>query len=438
MALGGGTFIAQDKKLPGAYINFKGVAKAFKLSDRGTAAVALSLPWGELGKVFTVTKDRVHRDSKKLFGYDYNAPEMYPVRELFMGASKLFVYRLGTEGAKATNTLADAKYVGTAGNKIITTVTKTTDGENPTGWAVRTYFDGELVDEQQAGTSDNTDVLLDNDFVIWKSGVTLAETTKTTGMMKSGTDPTAELSHGKFLTALQTKTFQTVACGSSDETIVKEYVEFVKSMRESYGIKCQAVVYNIKSDYEGIINVKNPAENKDAFALVYWVAGVEAGCPVNESCTNKVYDGELTVKADYTQDELEDALDQGFFVMHLVDDDVRVLDDINSLITFDDVKTEDFASNQSIRVLDQIATDVRMIFSKRYIGLTPNDTAGREAFWNDIVTICRSMQDIRAIEDFSADSVEVSPGEKKKAVEANFTVKPVNAMAQLYCTVQVA
>ena len=124
--------------------------------------------------------------------------------------------------------------------------------------------------------------------------------------------------------------------------------------------------------------------------------------------------------------------------MHLVDDDVRVLDDINSLITFDDVKTEDFASNQSIRVLDQIATDVRMIFSKRYIGLTPNDTAGREAFWNDIVTICRSMQDIRAIEDFSADSVEVSPGEKKKAVEANFTVKPVNAMAQLYCTVQVA
>ena len=116
---------------------------------------------------------------KKLFGYDYNAPEMYPVRELFMGASKLFVYRLGTEGAKATNTLADAKYVGTAGNKIITTVTKTTDGENPTGWAVRTYFDGELL-----STNSRQEHLiipmyfLDNDFVIWKSGVTLAETTK--------------------------------------------------------------------------------------------------------------------------------------------------------------------------------------------------------------------------------------------------------------------
>lgn len=40
MALGGGTFLTQNKILPGAYINFVSVAKASAtLSDRGIATI---------------------------------------------------------------------------------------------------------------------------------------------------------------------------------------------------------------------------------------------------------------------------------------------------------------------------------------------------------------------------------------------------------------
>ena len=55
MALGGGIFTAQNKELPGAYINFVSAASASAaLSDRGVATMPLELDWGVEGEVFEV------------------------------------------------------------------------------------------------------------------------------------------------------------------------------------------------------------------------------------------------------------------------------------------------------------------------------------------------------------------------------------------------
>lgn len=51
MALGGGTFLTQNKELPGAYINFVSrTAAAAALSDRGIVTMPLELDWGSPGK----------------------------------------------------------------------------------------------------------------------------------------------------------------------------------------------------------------------------------------------------------------------------------------------------------------------------------------------------------------------------------------------------
>ena len=64
MALGGGTFIAQNKVLPGTYINFISASKASAtLSDRGIAALPLELDWGVDGAVFTVTSEDFQKNS---------------------------------------------------------------------------------------------------------------------------------------------------------------------------------------------------------------------------------------------------------------------------------------------------------------------------------------------------------------------------------------
>ena len=49
-ALGGGTFLTQNKVLPGAYINYISVPRASNFfSDRGYATIGLELDWGATG-----------------------------------------------------------------------------------------------------------------------------------------------------------------------------------------------------------------------------------------------------------------------------------------------------------------------------------------------------------------------------------------------------
>lgn len=60
--LGGGTFISQNKKLPGSYINFVSASRASSaLSERGIVAMPLALDWGAEGEIITVTNEDFQR-----------------------------------------------------------------------------------------------------------------------------------------------------------------------------------------------------------------------------------------------------------------------------------------------------------------------------------------------------------------------------------------
>ena len=88
MALGGGTWTAQDKVLPGTFINVSSAAKATAtLSDRGFVAMPLMLDWGPDSQVFTVTNSDFQKNSLALFGYASDDAKMLPLRELFQNAT---------------------------------------------------------------------------------------------------------------------------------------------------------------------------------------------------------------------------------------------------------------------------------------------------------------------------------------------------------------
>jgi hypothetical protein len=199
----------------------------------------------------------------------------------------------------------------------------------------------------------------------------------------------------------------------------------------------QCVVYNKAADHEGVINVKNSVTDENEAALVYWVAGLMAGCEINKSALNRAYDGELAVNADYTQSQLKSAIANGEFTLHSVSGTLRVLADINSLVTYSDTKSDVFADNQTVRVCDRIANDIATIFNTRYLGVVPNDNAGRMSLWNDIVKHHQQLNDIRAIEDFDEDDITVARGDSKRAVVINDAVSIVSAMGKLYMTVTV-
>ena len=249
-----------------------------------------------------------------------------------------------------------------------------------------------------------------------------------------GTDGTVD----DAIIALEPYEFNVVCAYTDVVKDVTSYITAVKSWRDELGKKCQVVVYNqTKPDSEGVINVISTVSDENAvpYALVAWTAGAEAGCAINKSCTNMIYDGEYAVVANKRRNELEEYIRNGQFAFHLVYGEVRVLEDINSLITFTAEKGEDFKYNQTIRVIDQIANDIAKLFSTKYAGQIPNNESGRVSLWADIVAHHRELESIQAIEAFDSSMLKVERGATKKSVVVNDAITVINSMAQLYMTV---
>lgn len=438
MALGGGTFLVQNKILPGAYINFISVPYASAtLSDRGYATIALPMSWGAEGKMFTVELADFIKNSQKIFGYAYTAPELLPMREIFKTAKTVHFYRLNMDGKKAENEFASAKYPGVRGNDVRVVIEAAEEyTEEAPLYDVSTYLGIVPVDRQER-VSAITD-LEDNDFVVWNDKGTLALTATTP--LSGGEDGAVEdAAHQFYLDQAEGYNFNAMGCMSTDPIIKALYSAFCARMRDDVGKKFQVVVARNLADYEGVVSVKNGLEGvkEETAALVPWVTGVIAGTAVNKSATNKTYDGEYTIDTHYSQTELENGIKEGSFMFHMVDEKVNILTDINTFISITDEKSPDFSSNQTIRVLDQIANDIAVLFGKKYIGKVPNDAPGRISLWNDIVKHHQQLEKIRAIENFNPEDVTVEKGDTKKAVAVTDYVSPINAMEQLYMVVWV-
>lgn len=429
MAYGGGSWVAQNKVLPGAYINFVSASGAFSaLSERGVCAIAVQLDWGPDGRVFELTERDFRTHAFELLGHEPTDDALRDLRELFKGAQTAFLYRLNGEGTKAANAYATALHSGTRGNdiRIIIEVNASDD----TLFDVSTHLGTREVDRQ---TVKNAAVLKDNLYVAFKAGATLEATAGTPLTGGANGDPTNAV-HQAFLDAIESHAFNTLGCISDDSLVKALYAAFTRRMREENGRKFQAVVHRYEADYEGVISV----ENNDTPELVYWVTGMEAGCAVNASLTNTAYDGELIVNTDYTQKQLEQGIQAGKLMLHNAYNQPRVLTDINTLVTYGDGKSKAFSINQTVRVLDQIGNDIARLFNEKYLGQIPNDAGGRVSLWGDIVAHHRELEEMRAIEDFNADLVTVSEGQDPRAVLVEDWVTPINAMEQLYMAVYVA
>lgn len=441
--LGGGTFTTQNKLLVGSYINVVSAKDAsVNIADRGYMTVPLELDWGADG-IIELTNEIFQKDAKKVLGYDYTHENVKPVREMFKNANTVYIYRLNATGAtKAKSEVATAKYAGTRGNAIGTLIEANVDVEGK--YDVYTLVDGIQVDKQIVEKYAD---LVSNDYVDFDIA---------SGALQAGTQPvyltggangtvTAGEEHAKYLALAESYSFNTLVCNSVDKTIIDLYIAYTKRMRDEVGIKFQTIVYGkagdvkIDPNYEGVIVVDTPVADAGVpeHYGIFWVAGAEAGCAINQTNTNKKYDGEYTFKVNYTKAELENAIKAGKYVFHKVGDDVRVLIDINSLVEYDMYKGEDFSDNKVIRIVDQWANDLALEFNTNFLGKIPNDAAGRVSLWNRYDNYGKQMQNLRAIQGWDNTLLKVNEGEKKTSVVVDTAINIVGTMERLYMTIRV-
>ena len=431
MALGGGKWLFQNKIIPGAYINVisKGLASV-RLSDRGVSAVPIISDWGQDGKVFKVESGEFQTDSMELFGYEYTSPKLKYIREIFQHGQTVYFYRINS-GEKAENDLARAKHSGIRGNdlKIIVEV----DPDDETGFVVETLLDLRVVDTQKVKTADE---LVDNQYVEFIATTLTVNVGKPLANGSNSTEVKGA-DYQEFLDKIDGLSFNTLACPTADDLIKNLFFNFTTRMRDEVGGFFQTVMYDNenKYDHEGIITVANECISDDSYAGVYWLTGAESSVEVNKTLSNDTYNGELEFDTDYKQSELEELIEDGRLVFHTVGEEVRILLDINNFTSFSDDKQEEFRNNQVVRVFDGLGLELALIFNNKYNGHIPNDTAGRESFWSDIVDINRQYEDIRAIEDFDSSELEVYEGRHDGAVVVNNPVNVTTAMTHLYATI---
>lgn len=452
MALGGGTWLFQNKVLPGTYINFVSKVRAeAEIADRGYGTMALELDWGPSDQIFRVEADEFQTECQKIFGYDYGSDKLAGLRDLFLNLKTGYFYRLNGGGAKATCTLGTAKYAGTRGNDI--SIGAQDDPDTDGNKVVYTYLttDGVLktVDKQSVKTSAE---LVDNDYVVFeKTGeLAVAAAVKMAGGTNGETVTTAD--YQKYLDLIEPYYFNVMGYVGSDTEVQSLLLAFVKRLRDDEGSKFQVVLFGAdKPNYEGVININKANEvtdsGKEKGSLAYWVTGAEASCAINADLTNTIYNGEFTVKTQLKQYELKQAINDGLLTFHVVTDpvdgdvtgDVRVLEDINSFTEFTKTKNSDFALNQVIRVLDNTAIDLAHAFNKVYLGKAQNNNDGRDALWADGCYILEQYQKVGAITGFvESDLAKPVQGDDKSSVVWTFQEQPVVSMKKLYATVVVA
>lgn len=451
----GGTWIAQNKVRPGAYINFVSVPKAVgTLGERGTVAIGLPMTWGPRGSIIKVTGDELLTgDSIPKIGCSaVDTEESLIYRVALSGAFTALLYRTDKAGTKATATIQansadvltiNAKYDGTSGNKI--TVVISEDTKQAGNSIVQVLFNNLLKEEFSVGIISALEDL-DSKYVDFDVKNPSASVPKTAGTPLAGgtngeNDPS---SYPNFWKLLNTENFQCLAMYDKTSSVAPLIKDMVEIWREKRGKKVQAVVYDYETaDYEGIISVnqgfKTETETVDETMFMLWAASQTAGAEVNESLTAAVVEGAVQIINPIDEDEIADALKAGKFVLSYRQDGAVVVEkDINTLHTFTVDKGYAFSKNRVIRCLDEIANTAMLVFNRNYCGKVSNDTKGRAQYKTELIYQIDTLVGIRAIDNFDgANDITVLPGEDVDSVVVDMTIQPVDSMEKLYMTVNV-
>jgi len=442
----GGKWITQNKKRPGAYINFVAVpAPVGSMGTRGVVAIAVPATWGPTDKLIELySTDLIDGKSLNKVGCTaFDTEASLPFRLALAGCYKALVFRTDAGGVKATATLAasftaDAKYTGTTGNNITIKVVDNT-GSFTITVLVKDIPKESFTILNFAGLSTIKSEWLDISptaagNLIASAGINLS----------GGTNGIVATEYTTFFALIANASFQCFAIASSAPTIAAIVNSAVGNMRDTLGKAVQAVAYSTtEKDYEGIITVNQgfiaglDTVGINLFPL--YVASITAGANVNESNTGRVVSDATKIIGEVPDNEIADKLAKGWFLISYRQDAAVIVEqDINSLHVFTVDKTYSFSKNRVIRCLDEIGNTTALTFNRNYKGKIDNNLAGRNSYKAELISRMDELQGINAIQNFAGSAdITVLPGQAIDAVVVELFIQTVDSMEKLYMTVNV-
>ena len=451
--MAGGSFQSQNKIRPGAYIKFQGVPSTDNIvGSRGIVTMAAPVGWGPEDELIKVTvADLYSNKLEKILGFNVYSASAKLFRAALENAHTLLVYRADKGGTKASVQIdvasnkklkVTAKYAGTTGNNISISIKEAYAG----GYSINTFLGSTQKDSQIV--ADIKD-LVANDFVTFEGEGVIAQTAVNT-LLTGGTNgvPNNQM-YTEYLAKLKTTQFDTLAAFKIGDTELFNggtIKEFIQEMRETRGIKCQAVINNyVAANYEGVISTYNQgvkyADGTELTAeeFVVWMAGATAGADVTESNTYKVVANAVDVTGNVLEDDIETLITSGYIIISKRRDGAIVVEkDINTLVNLRDDVTDAFKENKVIRLLDAVANHIALDFEQNYAGKVVQDANGRALFKASIISYLTELQNSGAIINFnSSTDVMVEAGEQVDAYYSEIYIQPTYSVDKLYMIVNV-
>lgn len=444
--MAGGTFDRMvGKERPGTYVNKESARiDVVKLAERGTVLIPLSMDWGPVHEFITITNAAVDGQYSKL-GYSIydNDPlgSMLLIREAFKLAQKVVVYRLsgGTNAAAPAvgGLSAKAKWPGTRGNDLRLVIEESPISEGSFDLAV--YLDTAIVFEQ-SGASTIGD-LEDNDWVDW-SGEKTAALIATGGAVFTGgaNDEKTNLDVTGFLDASESIVWNGVAFPFEDASLQSALKTKILYFRDDVGKKVAAAAPNFKANAEGIdcvVNgvILNDGTEIDATKACAWVAAAGAAASNTQSNTYLVYDGAVDVLGKKTHDDAVSSIKAGEMFFSVVNGNVVVEYDINSLTDFNPPRSKDYRKNRVRRVLDTLDESIQLNFPPNKFDNSPDGWDLMESVGKQILL---SFSDAGALKNVDLDNDFVVDRAASVGDEAYVTVgaSPTDSAEKLYFTVR--
>lgn len=473
-----GSFLFENKVRPGCYIQIKGVPKASaNMSERGTVVILMNCDSGNLiteisaNDILTGGSSALgfplssFTDTKSILNYVYPYVNKIIVGRLNSGGTKASALILGT--SEAPQLTATAKFDGLSGNNISVMIVAEASGEGKykgEGFFVRTSLSGEVVDEQNIKLPSE---LNDNDYVKFTKTAALSALSAVAAIDlaggSNGTESDSNLT--KILGKLTGMSWNTLGfCGKdANKTVISTYIN---NLREKKGKYRQAVLFNNgAADYEGVISPfqafavddddvdwleteqSDPAEEasrQEALKLrqmfaVGFVAAITAGSDVNVSNTYAPVPSNVieVIPAPDEDEDVEGDLLAGLLTFTHNSNNVIVIEkDINTLHTYTQTRTAPFSKNRVIRCLDELSNTKVMVWEEMFIGKIDNNVTGRNLLKTQILKIIQNLVKLGALND-SDTQIIVEPGDDPDKVRSYETVRPIDAMEQLYSYVTV-
>lgn len=450
-----GTWRAQNKRRPGAYINVVGNGKPLSDSPVGRLLMIsdAQLGWGKTG----VIKLDNNSDFRAELGCKIDDPKLAALKEALKSAETVLLVN-SNDGIKATGKedtspwTFTAKYPGECGNNIKVTIEAVPNksGKAADKATVTTLYNEAIVDQEVIKLTE-VNLFKGNDYIdaAVNNKVTAFPASPLTISFTGGTNKALDVTD-LMNNALENENYAVVTTAGldTDSNLHALLVEAIKRLRETEGIKVRAVipvapesatVYN----YEGVSTVANGYVLGDGTKIPTTVAaarfaGMSASADAAAALTYADINDAIEALPRFNNEETIDALNKGR-VVYTTKPGQRVVieQDINSLTKFISTKPKAFSKNRVIRTLDEICRNTAETFENSYLGKVSNNQDGRDNFKADRVTYLSGLQDHNMIQNFNPDDIKVTPGEDSDSIVVDLAVQPVDAMEKLYMTITV-